>query len=143
MSHLTSVLEHYQNVLELTGQTTNYKKVGVVLQAQAEATLDQYETSKAYYEMLQEQREIIESDMAQAEAANDEAALELIRQKWYDIIEACDDAEEDMVSNLEEYADLVNSILTNALSEAADTLEKTLTNGMGYDALNDAMDLTS
>jgi hypothetical protein len=44
-----------------------------------------------------------------------------------------------MLSNLEEYADTLNSILTNTLSEAADQLEKLLTDGIGFDELNNSL----
>jgi hypothetical protein len=34
----TSMLEHYMTIMELMGESTNYKKMGVILQGQAETT---------------------------------------------------------------------------------------------------------
>jgi hypothetical protein len=44
-----------------------------------------------------------------------------------------------MLSAAESVAEVVNSKLTNALSEAADELERLLTDGLGFDELSNSL----
>lgn len=136
LEHLTSVMEHYKRILELTGQAVDYDKMAVVLNGIAKTQKNSFEVSKAKFEMLKQQRAEIE---AQLNSAPNEAARELLRQELDDLIVKYDEAEEEMLSNAEAFGETINLILTTSLEKAMKDYEHALTNGMGFDQLNDSL----
>jgi hypothetical protein len=56
------------------------------------------------------------------------------------ITDAVDEAQEEMLSLTEEWVESMKAVYENDLAAAADSLEKALTNGMGFEALMDSYD---
>ena len=140
MEHLASVVEHLNSVLELTGESKDYKKMDTLLQASAKLAKDKYAASKASYEMLKEQREDLEKDLLNAV---DDNARKVIQDNLDKVIEQMNEAEDQMLSDAEAYAEKLNEILSNAMAKAADEMEKTLSKGMGFEELNNSIDRLS
>lgn len=140
MEHLASVVEHLNSVLELTGESKDYKKMDTLLQASAKLAKDKYLASKSSYEMLKEQREDLEQDLLNAV---DDNARKVIQDNLDKVIEQMNEAEDQMLSDAEAYAEKLNEILANAMAKAADEMEKALSNGMGFEELNNSIDRLS
>lgn len=136
MEHLTSVVEHLNSVLELTGESKDYKKMDTLLQASAKLAKDKYLASKSSYEMLKGQREDLEKDLLNAV---DDNARKVIQDNLDKVIEQMNEAEDQMLSDAEAYGEKLNEILSNAMAKAADEMEKALSNGMGFEELNNSI----
>lgn len=136
MEHLASVVEHLNSVLELTGESKDYKKMDTLLQASAKLAKDKYLASKSSYEMLKEQREDLEKDLLNAV---DDNARKVIQDNLDKVIEQMNEAEDQMLSDAEAYGEKLNEILSNAMAKAADEMEKALSNGMGFEELNNSI----
>ena len=136
MEHLASVVEHLNSVLELTGESKDYKKMDTLLQASAKLAKDKYLASKSSYEMLKEQRKDLEQDLLNAV---DDNARKVIQDNLDKVIEQMNEAEEQMLSDAEAYGEKLNEILANAMAKAADEMEKALSNGMGFEELNNSI----
>ena len=136
MEHLASVVEHLNSVLELTGESKDYKKMDTLLQASAKLAKDKYLASKSSYEMLKEQKEDLEKDLLNAV---DDNARKVIQDNLDKVIEQMNEAEDQMLSDAEAYAEKLNEILSNAMAKAADEMEKALSKGMGFEELNNSM----
>lgn len=136
MEHLTNVLDHYQSIMQLLGKETDYDSMGVLLGGVADVKRNNYLVSKEWFQTLKAQQ-------AEAAAALANAGSELERealQKNFDAIsEKVREAEEKMLSDAEEYGQAIQEIWVNKTTQAADLMNKALTDGMGWDALNDSM----
>jgi hypothetical protein len=65
-------------------------------------------------------------------------------QKNYDAIVAkFNEAEEQMLSDAEAYGEAIKEVLTTKMEQAAENMNKAMTDGMGWDALNDSLDRLS
>lgn len=140
MEHLASVVEHLNSVLELTGESKDYKKMDTLLQASAKLAKDKYLASKSSYEMLKGQKEDLEKDLLNAV---DDNARKVIQDNLDKVIEQMNEAEDQMLSDAEAYGEKLNEILSNAMAKAADEMEKALSNGMGFEELNNSIDRLS
>lgn len=140
MEHLASVVEHLNSVLELTGESKDYKKMDTLLQASAKLAKDKYLASKSSYEMLKEQKADLEKDLLNAV---DDNARKVIQDNLDKVIEQMNEAEDQMLSDAEAYGEKLNEILANSMAKAADEMEKALSNGMGFEELNNSIDRLS
>ena len=136
MEHLASVVEHLNSVLELTGESKDYKKMDTLLQASAKLAKDKYLASKSSYERLKEQKADLEKDLLNAV---DDNARKVIQDNLNKVIEQMNEAEDQMLSDAEAYAEKLNEILSNAMAKAADEMEKALSKGMGFEELNNSI----
>jgi hypothetical protein len=55
MEHLSSVFDHYVNLLELTGRSKDYDAMGDFLSGKASVTKDRLDVASSYYEALLEE----------------------------------------------------------------------------------------
>ena len=152
MESASGVLEHYTSLAELMGKSTDYKYMGNILSSQAKVASDAYKVSKANYDMLKDQEADREKaykdayDALKTSGATDEelannAQLELLEQQWWDAQAATAEAQDQMLSDAEAWAEALGAILDNALSKAAQNLENTLADGFGsFDAMNSAFE---
>lgn len=152
MESASGVLEHYTSLAELMGKSTDYKYMGNILSSQAKVASDAYKVSKANYDMLKDQEADREKaykdayDALKASGATDEelannAQLELLEKQWWDAQTATAEAQDQMLSDAEAWAEALGAILDNALSKAAQNLENTLADGFGsFDAMNSAFE---
>lgn len=140
MEHLTSVFEHYINLMNILGKSKNYDAIGDFLGGKADTIRDRLEVAKSYYNMLLEQKEDVEAKLNMAIARGDDAAIELYREEWDAIVDEVDAAQEEVLSLTEEWSEAMKAVIENNMAKIAETLEKTLTNGINFDELMDGFD---
>lgn len=140
MEHLTSVFEHYQNLLNILGKSKDYKAMGNFLQGQADTIKDRLSVAQSYYDVLLQQKDEIQAELEAAIASGDEAMIEMYQKEWDAIVDETDAAQEQVLSLTEEWAEAMKSVIQNNMEKIADTLEKTLTGGTTFDTLMDGFD---
>ena len=140
MEHLTSVFEHYQNLLSIIGKSKDYKAMGNFLQGQADTIKDRLSVAQSYYDVLLQQKDEIQAELEDAIASGDEAMIEMYQKEWDAIVDETDAAQEQVLSLTEEWAEAMKSVIQNNMEKIADTLEKTLTGGTTFDTLMDGFD---
>lgn len=140
MEHLTSVFEHYQNLLGIIGKSKDYEAMGNFLQGQADTIKDRLSVAQSYYDVLLQQKDEIQAELQAAIASGDQAAIEMYQKEWDAIVDETDAAQEQVLSLTEEWAEAMKSVIQNNMEKIADTLEKTLTGGTTFDTLMDGFD---
>lgn len=140
MEHLTSVFEHYQNLLGILGKSKDYEAMGDFLQGQADTIKDRLSVAQSYYDVLLQQKDEIQAELQAAIASGDEAAIEMYQKEWDAIVDETDAAQEKVLTLTEEWAEAMKSVIQNNMEKIADTLEKTLTGGTTFDTLMDGFD---
>ena len=140
MEHLTSVFEHYQNLLSIIGKSKDYEAMGNFLQGQANTIKDRLSVAQSYYDVLLQQKDEIQAELQAAIKSGDEAKIEMYQKEWDAIVDETDAAQEQVLSLTEEWAEAMKSVIQNNMEKIADTLEKTLTGGTTFDTLMDGFD---
>ena len=142
MEHQASVLDHYLSLVTLLGKETDYEKIGVVLEGQAAVAENAYEVSKKHYETMAAQAAArkAEYEAAVAEGAAKEE-LELLEKNWLAAQNAANEAQDQMLSDAEAWAESLKAILENKLAKAGQVLENALTGAYGsFDEMTKAME---
>ena len=137
LEHLNSVLDHYKNLVTLVNGELDYKSIGKILDGQAKVLKNQLDVASANYKMLLSEKAEIEQSLANAQ---DEAARELFEKELKAITTKVNEAQEEMLSKTEEWAEAQKAIMENAMAEAAKAMEKEFTDGLGFDALSNSID---
>lgn len=140
MEHLTNVLDHYRSILSLLGRDTDYTRVLTVLEGNAQTKRNNFDASKAWYESLKAERDAAAAALAQA---SNDAERELLQKNYDAIVAKFNEAEEQMLSDAEAYGEAIKEVLTTKMEQAAENMNKAMTDGMGWDALNDSLDRLS
>lgn len=140
MEHLTGVFDHYLSLMEILGKQKDYDAMGNFLGGKASITRDRLDVAKDYYQILLEQKEIVKAELNAAIESGDEALIKLHQKEWDAIVDATDEAQEEVLSLTEEWAQSMQEIIKNNMTKIADELEKSLTNGFGFDFLLDQWD---
>lgn len=137
-----SVLEHYLELLDLMGESADYKKIGVVLEGQAEIAEEQAKTSRDWYEARKADAENAKAAYEEALAMGaSEEEVALLKEKWLAAEEVAAEAQDKMLSDAEAWAEALRAVLENKLSELGQTLENALTQGFGsFDAMTTALE---
>ena len=138
LEHLTSVLEHYKNIVELVDGEYNFDAIDTILRGQTQTIENEMEVAQATYEMMLREKQAIEASMASVETGS--AAWELFNNELQAITEAVNEAEEKMLSKTEEWAEAMKAVMENTFNKAAYEMEMAMTSGMGFDALNNSLD---
>ena len=133
----TSVLEHYMTILELMGKSTDYKKVGVILEGQAETTKNEMIAAQKEYELFAKEAE---ENYLKWQSAKTEEEAELYRKQYEASLAAADEAQEEFLSKAEAYGEALKAILENDLNQYAQDLENILTGGTSFDQMTTAME---
>lgn len=140
MEHLTSVFDYYLDLMDILGKSKDYDVIGDFLQGKADTLRNQLDVQKDWLDRLREQQTAVEADLKAARAAGDEEQIELLEKQQKAIIEKVDEAQEEVLSLTAEWAEAMKSVIENNMAEIADTLEKSLTDGLGFDTLMDNFD---
>lgn len=140
MNHLTSVMDHYRSILTLMGRDTDYDKVLEILEGTAQTRKNNFEVSQSWYEQMKKRKEDAAAMLAEART---DAEKEMAQISYDAAVEQFNQAEETMLANAESYGEALKEILTTKMQQAADAMNKALTDGMGWDVLNDSMSRTS
>jgi hypothetical protein len=64
----------------------------------------------------------------------------LYKKEWDAIVDAVDEAQNEMLSLTEEWAEAMKAVIENNMAKIADALEKTLTGGTTFDTIMDEFD---
>lgn len=140
LEHLTSVLDHYRSILTLLGKDTDYDRVLAVLEGNAKNKRNKFDASKKWYESLKAERDAAAAALA---SASDDAERELLQKNYDAIVAKFNEAEEQMLSDAEAYGEAIKEVLTTKMEQAAEAMNKAMTDGMGWDALNNSLDRLS
>lgn len=138
MDHLNSVLDHYQSLLSIIGQETDYKAMGIVLQGIADGAENSLAVAKAEYAFYAGEAEKKKALMESV--PKDSAAFEQYKKEWEAAEAASREAQDNMLSATAEWAEAMKSVLTNELSDFASTLEKQLTGGTSFDEMTTSIE---
>ena len=138
MENAASVLDHYNSLMELTGKNKDYQMMNDLLRAQADVAEDAYRTSQATYNMFKMQAE---DRKEKYERGKNGPNADILKQQWLDAENAAAEAQDQMLSDAEAWAESMQAILDNSLAKFADELEDALTGNFGsFEALNTAME---
>ena len=140
MEHLTNVLDHYRNIVKLVNGEYDYKSINTILTARTETIKNELDVATANYQMLLTEKAAIEASLA---GAADDAAREVFENELKAITTAVNEAQEEMLSKTEQWAEEMKALMENTLAEAAHQMEMSFTNGIGFDRLNDSLDRLS
>lgn len=140
MEHQSSVLEHYQSILELTGKKTNYKALGAVLESQAEASENSMRIAKESLDMYTKLADEQYAKHQQAVNNSNEAAADLYLKQYEAALEAANQAEEEYLSKAKEWGEKLKLVLENTMNDLARDLENTLTGGTSFDQMVTSME---
>ena len=141
LEHLTKVLDHYKNIVELVDGEYNFEAMDTILRGQTKTIGNELEVAEATYQMMVREKEAIEASMASV--AKGSAAWELFNEELKAATKAVEEAEDEMLSKTEEWAEAMKAVMENTFDQIAYDLERAMTSGMGFDALNSSLDRLS
>ena len=96
--------------------------------------------SEDYYAMLKREQDAAKKALA---SATGEKEKELLEANLRAITEAVIEAEEEMLSKTEEWAEATKELMENTMAKAARDMEMAFTDGLTFDFLSDSMDRLS
>ena len=143
MEHLTSVLDHYHNIVTMLNGEYDFASIGTILEAKAHNTKAELDTATQYYGVLKSEQQRIQSLYDSAMARGDSAAAALHFEELKAITAEVDETYETILSKTEELVEAHKAIMENAVKEARHAAEMQLSNGWGFDQLNSSMDRLS
>ena len=140
ISHASSVLSHYRNIVELVGQE-NLGVSNAMMDAAADANINNamasLTNSKAQLETLQTQRKDIESKLAVGNLTKDEEKY--FKESLENIDEQIQNAEEKMLSDWENVLEQASQEFENAVTRTIKSFEKAMSGTFGnFERLQDA-----
>lgn len=138
LEHLTNSLKHYNKVAEITGRTNDIAFSKKMLDAQAKMVENQLSVAASNYEMYKQQQEHWKAQLATAVEGS--AEWELYQENLKKAVKATEEAQDEMLSKTEEWAEALKAILENNLTDASRILENALTGGTSFDAMNKALE---
>ena len=146
IEHSSTVLDHYTNILNTLGKSTDYKKIGVILEGQAKIAKNQADVSAVWYEEMRTQAENAAAEYTAQKILFEqglisEDVLKGYEQKWIDAQTAANEAQDQMLSDAAAWAEALRAIVENELADLGKTLENELTQGYGsFDNMMTAME---
>lgn len=140
MEHQTAVLDHYKSLMEILGKETDYNAIGIILEGQAKTIENQVKVAKEAYAMYQSEADEKKRLLDEALAAGNHDAAAIYQKEWEAANKAAQEAQEDMLSKTEAWAESLRAILENKLSGFAQDLENALTGGTSFDTLTTSME---
>ena len=139
MEHLTSVLDHYQNIVTMMNGEMDFDNIGTILEGKASTLNNEMKVAESNYAMLKAEQ----AAMQAAYDAADEEGKKYLKSSLDAINAQVDEAHEAMLSKTKEWSEAQRAIMENSMKKAAHEMEMAFTNNMGFDALNSSMDRLS
>ncbi len=142
MENQSKVLDHYKSLMAAFGKETDYKSIGIILEGQSKLLADQTAAAKATWTMYQEQvTKTYDRWQAEVKAnGEDSEAAKLYKKEYEAALDAAEGAQDAYLAKAAEWAESLKAILENTLADLNKSLEKTLTGGTTFDALNQSME---
>ena len=138
LEHLTSVLDHYKNIMGIIGKETDYEAIGKIMEARVITTRNELDIAKQNYAMMAQE---VDKWAAKMNEATGEKELELYTKNWEAANEKMQEAQDEMLSKTEAWAEAMREQIENALNLENRNLEKILTGEFGnFDQLITSMD---
>ena len=141
MEELNSVLDHYSNILELVGKQEDYATKSKILQSKATNLRNEMQVQQELYEKSNAEAEKWAAKMATAIEGSNE--YETYKKNWIAVQEAANEAQDNMLSKTEEWAEAMKAIVENELADLGHTMEESLTGGTSFDELLTSMERRS
>ena len=138
MQHQGKILDHYKNLLSLSGGENDYEKLGAILEGQSDLMSNNLAVSKSTFAMYSEEEKRLKDLMDTAPEGSD--AFETYKQQWEAAAEKSREAQDQMLSDLQSWAESEKAILENTLADLGKSLEETLTGGKSFDEVNMQME---
>ena len=133
---VNSLTEHYQNLLGLLGLGKNYDFVNEILNAQKTGAKNKFEVSQGLYNTASDELELRKIQYNEALATGDEEAIEIVKKNLEKAEEEALNAYNTMLQDATTYAQAIQDRLTSAIKQAAEEMEDTLTDDVGFEELN-------
>jgi hypothetical protein len=141
MEHLSSVLDHYSSLMDVLGKEQDYDMKDSLLRGQADTVKNDLEVAKQLYQLYSAEADEWRTKMLAA--ADGSIEQENYRKNWEAAQEAANEAQENMLSKTEAWAEAMKAVVENELKSLARTLEESLTGGSNFDTLLQDMDRAS
>ena len=138
MEHLNSVLDHYSSIMDIVGKQQDYEAKGKILSGKANNVRNELDTYKKEYEMYNAEAEEWKKKMDSAAAGSNE--YETYKKNWIAAQEAANNAQDNMLSKTEEWAEAMRACVENELDGLAKELEEDLTGGTSFDTMLTTME---
>ena len=138
IDHLNSVLDHYNNIMDLAGKSKDYEAMATILEGQAENLHNQLQIAKEEYDMYKTQAEHWKEMMAAVDETD--PAFEVYKKNWDAAVIAANEAQDEMLSKTQEWAEAMKAVIENELADIGQTLEKSITGGTSFDELLTSME---
>ena len=133
MESMTSVLDHYKNIMGILGKEQDYSRIGIILQGTAETLKDQIEVIRAEYQFYVNEVNEKHALMEQAKAEGNQEVIDLYTKQWEQARDAMIETQDQMLSKTAEWAEAMKAITENKLSKFGEELEKALTGGASFE----------
>lgn len=122
----TSKLDHFKELSSLLRKDEDNKWMNTILSAQQKTLNDRYNVSKNQFEMLKGEYNALYDRWNREKDTLPEKELEMLETKLYAAVSAMNEAEDQMLSDLEAVGEKAQEILENNISKAQKKLEKNL-----------------
>ena len=143
MTHGNEVLEHMKTLLGLIGKSADYDSIGKLLEGQAEISKNAYDVSQVNYEKDKRLREQREKELEEARKKGGKEQIKIAEENLKAAREAEQASQLQMLTDLENYLTKRQEIINNNIEKSYAESEKILSNGMGFDYLNQSMELAA
>ena len=133
MESMTSVLDHYKNIIGILGKEQDYSRMGIILEGTAKTLKDQIEVVRAEYQFYVNEVNEKHALMEQAKAKGNQEVIDLYTKQWEQARDAMIETQDQMLSKTAEWAEAMKAITENKLSKFGKELEKALTGGASFE----------
>ena len=133
MESMTSVLDHYKNIMGILGKEQDYSRIGIILEGTAKTLKDQIEVVRAEYQFYVNEVNEKHALMEQAKAEGNQEVIDLYTKQWEQARDAMIETQDQMLSKTAEWAEAMKAITENKLSKFGEELEKALTGGASFE----------
>ena len=142
MSHQANVLEHLKDILSLDQSFVDYTTLSKVFEAQEKINRQNYQAAIAQNNFMQDQLAKRTEEYQKALESGGETEKEIAEANLKAAREAANEAEENMYAAAKTLGESIKASMQQAIEATYDSMAKDYTNGLGFDYLNQTMDLS-
>ena len=115
--HYITTLEHYDKLLDLTGQSKNYDKRLAILKGQLDVSKEQLSVHQSELEIMKAQEAEMNRQLDSALAIGDEYAIEFAKRNLKVAQDSVRELTEYVQQDIEQIAETAQTILTTSLEK--------------------------
>lgn len=138
--NVTNVLDHYANIMSILGEEENEEWQAQLLATRKQHAENQLASAKETYQMYADEEAYWRQQMEDARERGDTELYELYKKNWEAASDAMTEAQDDMLTKTEEWAQAIRDEVENELKNLGKDLEKQLTGGVTFDDLTTQME---